>query len=256
MDVILKKLPIFLGLCLLALFMQSAVAKVTVFAAASMTNVLQEIEAEYKKENSSNVVVFSFASSSTLAKQIEQGAPADMFVSADLKWMQYLADKKRIEEKTQGILAGNQLVMIAPKNSDVEMIELSNPEWHKILDSDYLAMGDPNHVPAGIYGKQALSYLGQWETLQTRVAAANNVRAALSLVEMGESPLGIVYATDAKASKKVQVVGVFPEQSHSPVEYPVAFVKDRENIETQAFFNYLKSDKAKKILSDHGFVVK
>lgn len=251
----LKKYVIGISL-LSALFMQSAVAKVTVFAAASMSNALQQIAEEYKQEKAAEEIVFSFASSSTLAKQIAQGAPADIFISADLKWMDYLAEKKVIDEKSRSLLAGNRLVMIAAKDSKIDHVDLFHSQWHKLLDNNYLAMGDPNHVPAGIYGKQALTYLGQWEALQQKIAGTNNVRAALSLVEMGEAPLGVVYATDAKASQKVKVVAIFPEQSHPAVEYPMAIINDRGNAETQTFFQYLVSEKAKNILVSHGFLVK
>lgn len=236
--------------------LQSAVAKVTVFAAASMSNVLQQIAEQYKQENPKAEIVFSFASSSTLAKQIEYGAEADIFVSADLKWTAYLAEKKQIEEKTQTRLAGNQLVMIAPKDSQIEKIELANHQWHKWLDNSYLALGDPNHVPAGVYAKTAFVSLGQWDAIQTKVAAANNVRGALLLVERQEAPLGVVYSTDAKASPKVKVVATFPENLHSPVEYPMVIVREHRREEVQQFFDYLGSEKAKKQLVDYGFSVK
>lgn len=245
-----------IALLFIPILLQSAVAKVTVFAAASMSNVLQQIADQYKQENPQAEIVFSFAASSTLAKQIENGSEADIFVSADLKWMAYLAEKKQIEEKTQTLLAGNQLVMIAPQDSQIEKIELANHQWHKLLDNNYLALGDPNHVPAGVYAKTAFESLGQWEAIQTKVAAANNVRGALLLVERQEAPLGVVYSTDAKASQKVKVVATFPENLHSPVEYPMAIVREHRREEVQQFFDYLGSEKAKKQLVDYGFSVK
>lgn len=245
-----------IALLFIPILLQSAVAKVTVFAAASMSNVLQQIADQYKQENPQAEIVFSFAASSTLAKQIENGSEADIFVSADLKWMAYLAEKKQIEEKTQTLLAGNQLVMIAPQDSQIEKIELANHQWHKLLDNNYLALGDPNHVPAGVYAKTAFVSLGQWDAIQTKVAAANNVRGALLLVERQEAPLGVVYSTDAKASQKVKVVATFPENLHSPVEYPMAIVREHRREEVQQFFDYLGSEKAKKQLVDYGFSVK
>lgn len=245
-----------IALLFIPILLQSAVAKVTVFAAASMSNVLQQIADQYKQENPQAEIVFSFAASSTLAKQIENGSEADIFVSADLKWMAYLAEKKQIEEKTQTLLAGNQLVMIAPQDGQIEKIELANHQWHKLLDNNYLALGDPNHVPAGVYAKTAFVSLGQWDAIQTKVAAANNVRGALLLVERQEAPLGVVYSTDAKASQKVKVVATFPENLHSPVEYPMAIVREHRREEVQQFFDYLGSEKAKKQLVDYGFSVK
>lgn len=253
----MKKLPIAVPLLLsLLMLMQNAVAKVTVFAAASMTNVLQQIAEQYKQDNPREEIVFSFASSSTLAKQIEHGAEADIFVSADLKWIDYLAEKKAIESGSKTILAGNRLVMIAARNSKVEQIDLSNLQWHQLLDNNYLAMGDPNHVPAGIYAKTAFNSLGQWENIQSKVAAANNVRAALLLVERGETPLGVVYSTDAKVSKKVKIVAAFPENTHAPIEYPMAIIQERQTPAVQRFFDYLQSDKTKRQLVENGFWVK
>ncbi|MDO4429836.1 MAG: molybdate ABC transporter substrate-binding protein [Lonepinella koalarum] len=238
------------------LLAESAVAKVTVFAAASMTNALQHIAEEYKKAKPTEEIQFSFASSSTLAKQIEQGAPADIFISADWRWMDYLAQKNAVIESSLAILAGNTLVMIAPRSDQIDKVDLSNTQWQSLLNNTYLALGDPNHVPAGIYAKTAFTYLGQWSQIEHKIAAANNVRGALALVETGESPLGVVYSTDAKASEKVKIVAVFPEQSYQSVEYPMALIKEQKNTETQGFFDYLKSETAKKILRSYGFLVK
>ncbi|MCK3658963.1 molybdate ABC transporter substrate-binding protein [Pasteurellaceae bacterium Pebbles2] len=235
---------------------QSAVAKITIFAAASMTNALQQVAEEYKKEKPNEEIVFSFASSSVLAKQIEQGAPADMFVSADLKWLDYLIEKKAIAENSRRILVGNNLVMIAPKNSKITQLDLSNSQWQAHLQGSYLAVGDPDHVPAGLYAKAALTHLGQWKDVEPKLARANNVRAALALVEQSESPLGIVYGTDAAASKKVNVVATFPEEAYPPVEYPVAITKGNERPDTNDFLNYLTSGKAKKVFIQYGFVAK
>ncbi|MGQ0286216.1 molybdate ABC transporter substrate-binding protein [Pasteurellaceae bacterium 22721_9_1] len=240
-----------------SLFMaQGAMAKVVVFAAASMTNALQQVADEYKKQKPKEEIEFSFASSSVLAKQIEQGAPADIFLSADLKWMNYLSEKQAIDEGSKAVLVNNRLVMIAPKDSKVSEVDLTKDKWQKHLDNTYLAVGDPDHVPAGIYAKTALTNLGQWANVENKLARANNVRAALALVEQGESPLGIVYSTDAKASQKVKVVAMFPEGSHPPVQYPVAIVKDHKNAEVQGFLDYLKSKEAKDIFVQYGFLAK
>ncbi len=254
MKLTMKKLALVVGVGLI--MSQSAMAKVTVFAAASMTNALQQVADDYQKVKPSEEVVFSFASSSVLAKQIEQGAPADIFVSADLKWMDYVAEKDAIVKDSRAILVGNSLVMIAPKDSKIDSVDLSNDKWQKALDGHFLAVGDPDHVPAGKYAKTALTHLGQWSSVESKLARANNVRAALALVEQAESPLGVVYGTDAAASQKVKVVATFPEDSHPPVEYPVALIKDHDSADAKAFLDYLKSDEAKKVLISFGFTGK
>lgn len=234
--------------------MQTAVAKVTVFAAASMTNALQQVAEDYKKQHPQQEIEFSFASSSVLAKQIDQGAPADIFLSANVKWMDFLTEKKALVENSKVILVKNGLVMIAPKASQVAKIDLTNAQWQQHLAGSYLAVGDPAHVPAGIYAKAALTNLGQWDAVENKLARANNVRAALALVEQGESPLGIVYSTDAQASQKVKVVATFPQNSYKAIEYPLAIVKDQDNQEVRAFYDYLKSAPAKKVLMEYGFI--
>lgn len=249
----LNRLLMVLGLSIATFAVE---AKVTVFAAASMTNALEEVAAQYKKVNPNEEIIFSFASSSVLARQISEGAPADLFVSADQKWMNFLAEKQAIEPETRSDLVGNKLVMIAPKNSKIEVVDLSNNKWQSQLAGTFLAVGDPDHVPAGIYAKAAFSYLKQWDTLEKKLARADNVRKALLLVEKAESPLGVVYATDAAAGKNVKVVATFPEQSHPAIEYPVAIVKDHDNQATKAFLSYLKSDSAKAVYEKFGFTAK
>lgn len=175
--------------------------KVTVFAAASLTNAMQDIAKEYKKEKGVEVVS-SFASSSTLARQIEAGAPADLFISADQKWMDYAVEKKSIDTASRATLLGNSLVVVAPKASAQGEINISDKtDWTSLLKGGRLALGDPAHVPAGIYAKEALQKLGAWETLSPKLAPAEDVRGALALVERSEAPLGIVYGSDAVASK-------------------------------------------------------
>ncbi|GBU13655.1 molybdate ABC transporter periplasmic binding protein [Enterobacterales bacterium] len=230
-----------------------AADKITVFAAASLTNAMQDIATQYQKEKGVQVVS-SFASSSTLARQIEQGAPADLFISADQQWMDYSIKKQQIVENTRYTLLGNELVLIAAKASKIDKVDISDKtEWTKLLGDSRLAVGDPDHVPAGIYAKEALQKLGAWTTLEPRLARASDVRAAMALVEREEAPLGIVYGSDALASQKVKVVGVFPASSHKPVEYPMAVVKGHENPEVTAFYDYLKTPAASAIFKHYGF---
>ena len=234
----------------------AASAKVTVFAAASMTDALQQIADQYQTEKPNNTVVFSFASSSTLAKQVEEGAPADLFISASKKWMEYLSDKNLTVKETEKVLVGNELVLIAPAKSAVNSVDIAKGEWIKGLKDSYLSVGDPAHVPAGQYAEEALTNLNLWDQVKDRLARAKDVRGALALVERAEAPYGIVYSTDAKVSKDVKAVGVFPKDSHKPIEYPVAILKDRDNADTRDFLNYLESSAAKKIFVEYGFSVK
>ncbi|WHS97636.1 MAG: Molybdate-binding protein ModA [Pantoea stewartii] len=233
-----------------------AADKITVFAAASLTNALNEIAAHYKKTHGIEVVS-SFASSSVLARQIEQGAPADLFISADQQWMDDAVAKKSMIDTTRYTLLGNDLVLIAPRSENARPVTINDKtDWKRLLKGERLAVGDPDHVPAGIYAKEALEKLGAWSSLSPVLARANNVRAALALVERNETPYGIVYGSDAVASQKVQVVGTFPEDSHKPVEYPVAIVKDRDNAAVKAFYNYLKGPEAAAVFTQYGFTPK
>lgn len=230
-----------------------AADNITVFAAASLTNAMQEIASRYKEEKGVTVVS-SFASSSTLARQLEQGAPADLFISADQQWMDDAVAKKSVITRTRYTLLGNDLVLIAPRSAAAKAVTL-NPQtdWKILLHGERLAVGDPDHVPAGIYAKEALQKLGAWEGVEPSLAPANNVRAALALVERNETPYGIVYGSDAVASDKVQVVGRFPADSHKPVEYPMAIVNDHDNAAVNAFYDYLKGPQAAAIFKHYGF---
>jgi len=233
-----------------------AADKITVFAAASLTNALNDIAAHYKKTHGTEVVS-SFASSSVLARQIEQGAPADLFISADQQWMDDAVAKKSMIDTTRYTLLGNDLVLIAPRSENARPVTINDKtDWKRLLKGERLAVGDPDHVPAGIYAKEALEKLGAWSSLSPVLARANNVRSALALVERNETPYGIVYGSDAVASQKVQVVGTFPEDSHKPVEYPVAIVKDRDNAAVKAFYNYLKGPEAAAVFTQYGFTPK
>lgn len=231
-------------------------SKIMVFAAASLTNALQDIATQYQKEKTVDVVS-SFASSSTLARQLEAGAPADLFISADQKWMDYAVAKDVIKNDTRETLLGNSLVVVAPEASPQGDITINaKTNWTSLLKGGRLAVGDPDHVPAGIYAKQALQKLAAWETLSPKLAPAEDVRGALILVERNEVPLGIVYGSDAVASKGVKVVGTFPEDSHQKVEYPIAMVKGHDNPTVTAFYRYLKGPEAAAIFQRYGFTTK
>jgi len=230
-----------------------AAENITVFAAASLTNALQDIATRYQQGKEVKIVS-SFASSSTLARQIEQGAPADLFISADQQWMDYAAQKKSIDEASRYTLLGNELVLVAPAEAKSPPVTLSKKtDWKSLLQGQRLSVGDPDHVPAGIYAKEALQSLGAWTTLEPMLARGNSVRAALALVERNEKPYGIVYGSDAVASSKVAVVGVFPADSHKPVEYPMAKVKGHDSASVTAFYHYLKGPEAAAVFKHYGF---
>ncbi len=227
---------------------------VLVFAAASLKNAFDAIDASYQRETGKHVTV-SLAASSTLAKQIANGAPADIFISADLAWMDYLAKKNLIKPATRKNLLGNELVLIAPKGSAVRVeIEPGFP-LARLLGGGRLAMADTSAVPAGIYGKAALEKLGVWASVESRIAQAENVRAALALVALGEAPLGIVYRTDAAVEPNVRVVGVFPDDTHPPIIYPVALTAAAANPDAAGFLEYLESPKAAALFEKQGFRV-
>ena len=232
-----------------------AADKVTVFAAASLTNALQKIANQYEQGKDVKIVS-SFASSSTLARQIEQGAPADLFISADQQWMDYAESKKTMDDATRFTLLGNDLVLVAPADHAQKVTVNKTTDWKSLLKGHRLAVGDPDHVPAGIYAKEALTNLGAWAQLEPVLARSSDVRAALALVERDEAPYGIVYGSDAVASKKIAVVGSFPEDSHKPVEYPMAIVKDHKNAAVTAFYDYLKTPQAAEIFKQYGFTPK
>ncbi|WP_193016837.1 molybdate ABC transporter substrate-binding protein [Proteus sp. FME41] len=237
-----------------ALVSQSfASEKVTVFAAASLTNALNEISAQYKQEKQTEVVA-SYASSSTLARQIEQGAPANLFISADQQWMDYTINKNLMVADSRHTLLGNDLVLIASKDSQLNDVVINKEtKWKSLLNGGKLAVGDPDHVPVGIYAKESLEYLGAWNTVSPEMARTNNVRSGMALVERDEAPLGIVYGSDAVASDKVKVVGIFPADSHKPVEYPMAVVKGQDNKAVRDFYDYLKTPQAAEIFKKYGF---
>ncbi|MGF9761477.1 molybdate ABC transporter substrate-binding protein [Microvirga sp. 0TCS3.31] len=227
---------------------------VVVFAAASLKNALDEASAAWMRENGKRVVM-SYASSNALAKQIELGAPADLFFSADLDWMDYAAAKGHIKTESRVSLLGNALVLIAPKGSPAQIELKPSVDLASILGSNRLAMGNVDAVPAGKYGKAALEHLGAWTGVKDRIAQTENVRAALLLVSRGEAPLGIVYRTDAASDPNVIIVATFPEGGHPPIVYPVALTKDSANPEAAAFLGFLRSDKARPFFEKQGFTL-
>ena len=227
---------------------------ITVFAAASLKNALDAANAEWTKESAKQTTV-SYAASSALAKQIESGAPADLFISADLAWMDYVAGKKLIKEDTRSNWLGNRIVLVAPKDK-AEAVEIKPGfDLAGLVGDGKLAMGAVDSVPAGKYGKAALEKLGVWSSVEGKVAGAESVRAALALVSRGEAPYGIVYQTDAAADPGVAVVGTFPEDSHPPIIYPVAILSESRNADAAAYLDFLKSDKAAPFFTQQGFTI-
>ncbi len=229
--------------------------KVLVFAAASTTNAVDEIGRLFSQKKQGKFVP-SFASSSTLAKQIAAGAPANIYISANPKWMRFLEDKNLVEQGTRWDILGNTIVLITPAASDLKIDIRPGFPLSKIVGTEKISMGDPDHVPAGIYGKQALKTLGAWDEIAPKVVRAKDVRTALVFVERGEVPLGIVYATDAAITDKVRVAGVFPEDSHPPITYQAAIVKGNNTQTALAFLKFLKSPEAKDVFEKYGFGVK
>ncbi|UJF17504.1 molybdate ABC transporter substrate-binding protein [Vibrio sp. SS-MA-C1-2] len=229
--------------------------RVTVFAASSMTDAVNKVVEQYKAISSDDVIV-SYAGSSSLARQVSQGAPADIFISANDRWMDYVIDQKAVDANSRKVLVKNSLAVISGIHHSVSPFKLSESEqWLAGLNGSRLVVADPNYVPAGIYAKQSLQSEGVWQTLSTRLASANNVRAALALVERGESPLGIVYTTDALISKKVNIVATFPESSHSAIEYPMALVSHSPSKAATNFYRFLLSKQAKATYKTFGFKV-
>ena len=228
---------------------------VVVFAAASLTNALNEIGEAFTAKTGHKMVA-SYAASSALAKQVEQGAPGQIFASADLKWMDYLADKKLINLDSRFNLLGNTLVLIAPLDSKQAKIELTpKTDIAALAGSGRIATGNPDSVPVGLYFKQAMERAGQWQVLEAKIAATDSVRAALAFVERGEVPLGVVYATDAAVSKKVKVVGVFPDTMHDAIVYPFALIAGKETPAAKALLDAIKGPEAKGVFAKYGFKI-
>lgn len=232
----------------------SAEDKITVFAAASMKNALDNADAAWTQQSGKEVTV-SYAASSALAKQLEGGAPADVFISADTDWMDYVTKKNLIRKGTMVQLLGNQIVLVAAKDKAKPVEIKEGMDLAGLLGDGRLAMGQVESVPAGKYGKAALEKLGLWSSVQSKVAGAESVRAALALVSRGEAPYGIVYQTDAASDPGVAIVGTFPADSHPPIIYPLAITADSKNKDVNAYFDFLKSSKAAPFFEHEGFTV-
>jgi len=225
---------------------------ITVFAAASLKNALDDANTAFSKASGIKVVV-SYAATSALVKQIEAAAPADVFLSADLRWMDYAAQNKLIKVETRVNLLGNKLVLIAPKDSRLDMVAVSTGfDIAKLAGDGRIALANVTAVPAGRYAKAALESLGAWPAAESKLAQAENVRAALAFVARGETPIGIVYATDARIDPGVKIVGTFPDGSHPPITYPVAATINARP-ETARYLSFLRTSGAKSIFDAYGF---
>lgn len=225
-----------------------------VFAAASLTNALDEAVRLFEGQGGTHPKI-SYAASSALAKQIESGAPADIFISADLDWMKYLQDRHLIQPATRRNLLGNRLVLVAPSDNDLRVEIRPDLDLVALLKGGRLAMADTDSVPAGKYGKAALEKLGLWNSVRSVVAPAESVRSALLFVSRRETPLGIVYATDAAADPRVKIAGVFPEDTHPPIIYPAALTADSKSPDAARFLEFLSSPAAKPVFEKMGFTV-
>jgi molybdate transport system substrate-binding protein len=244
-----------LALCLLLLPVAARAQELTVFAAASLTDAMKDVSAQWVRAGHP-ALRLSFGASSTLARQIEQGAPANLFASADEKWMDYLADKKLIAADTPKDLLGNDLVLVVSSARPQHVTIGPGFDLAGMLGPDgRIATGDPAHVPVGLYAEQALKKLGVWDAISGRLARADDVRSALLLVERGEAPVGIVYATDSAVSRAVMVAGTFPADSHDPVSYPFAVVRSGDTPEARALMSFLAEPQARAIFVRRGFKV-
>lgn len=247
--------PLALTITLLFSTMSNAHDAIRVYAASSMTNAITQIARAYEKQSGVKVTTV-FAGSASLARQIERGAPADIYISANEKWVGYLESKQLISRKNIKKIAGNRLVLIAPNRAEVkvttEEVDLSRTQWWESqLKESRLAMGQVHSVPAGIYARQSLQSIGVWGKLENQTAPVSNVRLAMALVERGEAALGIVYSTDAVISDSVTVVATLPDDSHQPIVYPAA--KLTITAEAEGFFRFLSGKQATAILASYGF---
>jgi molybdate transport system substrate-binding protein len=242
-------------LCALVGASQPLIAQeqITVFAAASLKNALDDANAAFTTATGTKVTA-SYAASSVLARQIEQSAPADIFISADLKWMDYLAERKLVRSDTRVNLLGNKLVLIAPVDSKISSVTIDQGfDIAKLAGDGRIAVADVKAVPAGLYAKAALENLGAWPAAEPKLAQAENVRATLAFVARGEAPIGIVYETDAKIESKVKTVGVFPESSYPPIIYPIASTANTTNPGAARYLDFLRSAAVKAIFEKYGF---
>ena len=253
-----RRVRSFLALCWAAIALAVAPAHaaetVLLFAAASTTDAVAEAIARYRAETGAEVTA-SFAASSALARQIENGAPAHLFLSSNVEWVDYLEGKGLLVPESRRDLLGNRLVLVAPADSRVEVSIGPDLALAALLGDGRLAIADPDHVPAGRYARAALESLGLWPEVEGRTVRTLDVRAALALVERGEVPPGIVYATDVTACRACRTVAVFPESSHPPIRYPLALVAGQAGPAARAFYDFLASPAAAAIFARHGFAV-
>lgn len=240
--------------CLTLVTATAGAQDLTVLAAASLKNALDEVSLQYRLPQGGKISI-SYAGSSALARQIENGAPADIFISADRDWMDYVEKRGLIRSDSRVNLLRNDIVLIAPAGSKASIeIKPGFPLSTLLGGNGRLAMADPDYVPAGKYGKAALEKLGVWPSVAGKIARAENVRAALNFVSRGEAPLGIVYRTDAAADRKVRIVAVFPADTHPPIVYPAALLKGARDPGASMFFEFLNSAQARGIFRKHGFM--
>jgi len=243
---------VLVALIVLGVMPAAKAAEIVVFAAASLKEALDDAVRAYDNQSGDDVKI-SYAASSALAKQIENGAPADVFISADLDWMDYLQQRNLVKPGTRKSLLGNRLVIIAPADSDLKLDIKPGFDLAGALKGGRLAMADPDSVPAGKYGKAALETLGVWNSIRAAIASAANVRAALVFVSRREAPLGIVYATDAAADPQVKIAGVFPPESYPPIIYPIALTTESKNPSAVRLLEFLVSPAARLIFEKRGF---
>jgi molybdate transport system substrate-binding protein len=241
-----------LGLFTMLLSLLSAAADVTVFAAASLKEAMDDQARQFEADTGNKVIV-SYGASNALAKQIDAGAPADIFISADLDWMDYLDQRRLLAPNSRFALLRNTLVLIAPASSKSALKIAPNFGLAAALGNEKLAMANPDSVPAGKYGKGALVALGVWNSVEKQIARAENVRAALALVSRGEAPFGVVYKTDALADKGVKVVDTFPPDSHPPIVYPAALLAASKVPGAKRLLDYLRSTPARAVWEKYGF---
>jgi molybdate transport system substrate-binding protein len=239
------------GLTFLAPAAAAQPKNVVVFAAASLKDAMDDANRAWERETGKAATIV-YAASNLLAKQIDAGAPADLFISADLDWMTYAVAKKLVRAESRIDLLGNSLVLIAPIDTKAEA---ATHAIATMLGSGHLAMGNVDAVPAGKYGRAALEHLGEWDAVKARIVQAESVRAALLLVSRGEAPLGIVYRTDAASDPSVKVVAAFPPDSHPPIVYPVALTADSQHPDAATFLAFLGSPTAKPLFEARGFIV-
>ncbi|WP_455374270.1 molybdate ABC transporter substrate-binding protein [Limibacillus halophilus] len=254
----LRKLFLMISVLISGLAQARAEEPVTIFAAASLTDSLQAVAEAYAQEEDGAPLRLSFASSSTLARQIEAGAPADIYFSANGRWMDYLEERGRLKADSRRDALGNRLAIVAPERSPKppQDINVFTNFPSMLRKGEHLVIGDPQHVPAGIYAKQVLVSLGHWERIEPQTVFAADVRAALALVERGEADLGIVYATDAAMTPRIKRIAIFPENLHAPIVYPVAILAASDNPDAEKVYAFLLSDRARGIFEEFGFDVR